>query len=303
MFERFQLDNIVRNKELLRSFSFEVIYEGGVHFLKIEKTSGNQPLKFILPLDSDYTKFWNLLKQYFFPSSVSILTKLGKRFSDSYYGEFERMLGDMTSRSSNSYPSHNFFRDSRVEVTVLRFFRYKNISFDGNTGSPYLRTKSSVNIRSQHKHVLIDYFRKTVTQCLYEKSVFDAIVKLFDVVEEGESIDDLLEILSLSDNNLILKSLFSANENGVLHPINYGLALHASCQGNPILRGDVPWQDFIKNSSNFNDLLEEVNLSLPYQTQVSTMETLAQNTRRDVLTREASQNYNEETPQLCYWTA
>ena len=91
MFDRYQISNVVKNRELLRSFTFERIVGEDKYLLHVTKTTGSQPLFFILDMDAALPWLWNLLGQHFFPSSVSILSKLGKRFMDNYYGNLEEM--------------------------------------------------------------------------------------------------------------------------------------------------------------------------------------------------------------------
>ena len=298
MFKRFQINNVVKNKELLRSFNFEAVPAQNTQLLKITKTTGTKPLSFVVDMNKDFNYFWNLLKQPFFPSSLSILTKLGKDFLRNYDDNFEVMLseaylGDLKDRT--------FFNDNAVRIAVIEKFRYLNISID--LTRPFSRTKTNIIISEEVEHPLINYFMYSVLTCTYEKEVFDAVIKLFKIADDVRNgVDGLLSGLILENNDLVLRSLFNQKEDGSVQSVNYGEALAHSCSGGQVLKGNVSWSQLTKTQqTSLLENLELINLGQIYIDQIEQFEQKALLSRQNILTAEAASHYNIEVPNVHYW--
>ena len=298
MFKRFQINNIVKNKELLRSFNFETIPTSCTQLLKITKTTGARPLSFVVDMNKDFNYFWNLLKQPFFPSSLSILTKLGKDFLRNYDDNFEVMLSDA---HLGDLEDRNFFSDNAVRIAVIEKFRYLNISVD--LTKPFSRTKTNILIDEDLEHPLINYFMYSVLTCTYEKEVFDAVIKLFKIADDvRNSVDAILKGLVLENNDLILRSLFNRRDDGSVQFVNYGEALVHACSGGEVLKGNVSWSQFNKSQkTNLLENLESINLGQIYIDQIEQFEQKALLSRQNTLTAESASHYNIEVPNVHYW--
>lgn len=301
MFDRYQVSNLVKNKELLRSFHFERVFIEDRFLLKITKTSGRIPLVFVVDMELNAPAFWSLLRQGFFPSSVSILTRLGKRFLQSYQSNFEDMMLDARIGTAEY---QYYFSNNNVRDAILSFFRYKKISLrlgGYSTYVPYFRDKENVELISQAKHPLIRYFRDMVFRCQYEKTVFDAVVKLFQFVEnERDAADKLLELVSLTGDDMVLNAMFIQSDQTVT-PCNYGRALNASYRGDTVLSGTVPWSTLMRSANRIHEALQPTDLASGIRSQVSRMSEIAQAQSQNVLTNEAASHYNRRVPEVCFW--
>lgn len=301
MFDRFQVNNIVQNRELLRSFNFEIFQHSGKTLLKIEKTSGNTPLVFAVEVvNSSYVCFWNLLKQHYFPCSITILTKIGRALIDNYSNGYEGLL-DSYARNRSS--SETFFRDSALRNLISRYFRYRNIGFRASLATKFMylyhRQKANVKVITQNEHILITYFRHLVYSCTYEKEVFEAVAKLFDLVEDTpNSLDNFLRSLNYVNQKLTINSFFTTSDS---RPVVYGEALARAAAGETILGGCISWEDLIKSKNNLQETLKPVDIIQPYLRAIQRAEVQAQATRRNVLTEESAAHYNSEVPNVCYW--
>ncbi len=302
MFDRYTIAKRIKNRDILRSFSFQRMVIGNRNVIKFTKNSGTTPLVFFLDLDGHFPILWNLLEQHYFPSSISILAKLGKSFSNNYRNDEERMVSAI---SDNIVSFSLFFGDSRVNSTIGRYFKYRNISFKSNRNVtnlyvPYHRSKGC-NIIRNHSHPLIRYFRYIAFSAIYEKAVFDAIVKLFEMAtDSADSVDNLLDTIKIENNEMYLNSLFS-QVNGQLVNSNYGVALANSYLGNVVFVGNIPWDRYAKSTGDLTTLLQGQDIAFPYRAKVREMEEKAKNTRVNVLTESAASEYNEAIPDVCYW--
>lgn len=294
MFDLYKLDSIVSNKELLKNFNFEIEDILDKKILKIEKIRSAKPILFYVNLDFNYTVLFNLLRQPYFPSSTTILSKIGKYVMDSASNPEIRQRSCI----DGTLP---WFNDIQVSKIIIRYFRYKNINFDSRGRIQ----KKDLDVVQNHglaeTHLLIKYFKTIVKKAIYEEEVFKAIVNLFDTLENTPtSLINILRCIKYVDDGLRYRSLFIQAEDGP-QPTNYGRALSASHEGETILYGDLDWNTFIRRRESSESLMTEISLSSMYEPVLDNQLEKFTQSRQQVLTSAATSDYNRTIPDLIYW--
>lgn len=294
MFDNYNLQKVVKNKALLKTFNFDIIEYDQRFILVITKK--DESLKFAVDLDEVSTNFLNLLSQEFFPSSVSIFSKLSKPYVEEFFN-FESLLNAVRGYRTNE---RYYFSRAKFRLIIKKYFRYKNISFneDFDLGlTLYHRSKKNIKVVSIN-HPLLKTFYSLSKKAIYNKQIFDAVVKVFEMAEDRTSgVDDILSSLKVKDCDLWLQSLFNQD----LTPCNFGQSLSSAMSGFKVFYGEAP---FLKLDKSILSSLQELpNLSNLYNSKIRRMEELSSSSRQNVLTEEFSRHYNEEIPDVCYWNA
>lgn len=299
MFKLYDLDQIVQNKALLKAFTFSIENYDGDKILKIEKNQSATRICFFTNLDHNYVNFYNLLRQPFFPASVTILSRLGKTIMDSSRRRTQEQMKETA--ACRPLP---FLRDEIVGETIIRYFRYKNIYFNSSRGV-ICRTKPNALLnRENARHVLIRYFKRVTSRGIYEEEVFKAVHSLFMLTDDSSSsINQIISSIKLQDNTLFYRSLFVVDEENGMLPVNYGSALHASYKGLPVMYGNLDWSTFLKKKDASDGLAEPIDLSSTYDTFLQEQQSKFEESRENLLTSAASAHYNESIPDLVYWNA
>ena len=300
-FPGFQLDRI-ENKDILASFEITRIHRDNHAFFRFSREyNGQNIVFFISPLSVQIPSIWNLLTSPFFPNSVTILTKLGKRMFETHNSNEEALF--------EAGLAHPTFQRYHLELcfgtVVLENFRYKQVSFVEEAGSylTYLvRRGKSCRVPISHEHILIRYFLDLLVAGRFESRTFELVRYILETAPDTEDgATNLLNSITYSfeDDALYLDSLYTQGENSLIS-CNVGVAASAQAAGIPVVGGRLNLATLMSSRSNssLESLLEPVQLTLP-----TDHERLAENlTSR--LTSVVVPDYNESTttaPDLCYW--
>jgi hypothetical protein len=300
MFNLFNLDSIVQNRDLLKSFNFSIedYNNQGFRLLKIEKKVSATPIVFWVNLEFYYPIFFNLLKQPYFPSSISLLTRLGKKVSDSFINSTEEQIKDKTTKIISPW-----LEDKRVEGTIMRYFRFKNLYFS-NRGNIQFKSKEIPEPTPPqiYNNLILRYFKNLVLRGVYEEELYKSVVSIFEMMDGTTiSLERTLGSIKVENDKLKFKSLFSVNEDGSYLSVNYGKALADAFSGKQVVFGDLDWFSYCRKKSNNTFVLSPIDLSGVYTDVRRLQIEKATAVRENVLTAEASIDYNKDIPDLVYW--
>ena len=293
MFDLYKVDVLVKNEALKKSFSFSLETINATPFLRIKKRKSSTPILFYVNLYKNYDLLLRLLETPFFPSSTTILSQIGKRVTieetttERIYGYYGRYLTTLSNAS--------------IEGLITKYFRYKRIKVN-STGNVICSDKK--NIEFKNEHPLIRYFVYLVTTARYEESVYKAIVKIFALSDNSDTLSNaFLECFSITkDLDLKLESLFTENEKGKLEPATYGESICLALQDREVLYGSLPWSILSSRSKVDRSLLSVVDVLQNFKDIRDKVESNFREVTKDILTAEASESYNKEILPVQFWS-
>lgn len=289
MFDLYKVENLVKNKALKRAFNFSIINHEHSKILKIEKKKSSIPILFFVNLSYSYSSFFNLLKEEYFPSSIPILSSIGRKIVQSDPDETDRLV-----RASTRVAT--WLEDYSIRQTIFKCFKYKKIKFDGSR-LVYPGKNIYEHWDEIRKHVLIQYFQHIVSKGLYEENVYLATLRLFETSSSiSKDILETLKCLKYIDGDLKYSSLFVGRES-----VTYGSALAASVKGEKVFQGNLPWDSFFAKKDSSESLLEEVAVSSAFLETISNVEDKFYVNRDKVLTENPDSDYNKSIPDIVYW--